>query len=451
MPEHSTIELSEYTPAQHAAAGSRVRYQRIVSVALLSATVLTASACVGEMGVGNPGNQYCTDCPVVGDDLVDENGGEPVSAPVGDERACAAVDPYAPVADTSFDYALAPRSLTTEDGDFIISRDEWQAVHSYAESCSQLPIDELQLRERLSLDSAESAQPFLPIADAYADVQSHALDWRDEVFPMTMRLAEDVLEYTAEAEFSYPQVQQLTARIIADPCDEEALAALQEEIAYLSDLAWMYLVRAEESEILLTDFAVAMAQDDGRLELLLEEYEGSQLASAEHYAELQGRIADEESVLPGLEKDYQHYLTVASTSVTYVWIWPFGTIAASSTASVYGKKAADTKRTIDQTKARIRDLKHEATKVERLSELLAEAALAVASTEDQVSSALPTVERVRGHWDSLSGDLDALAEILRESPQTAIPYLKYLQLELALSEWREVARLAQGFVENATL
>ncbi len=428
---------------------------------LIVATSLAGSGCIADIDVCDSSNETCVvgsvDDPSIDDPSIDNaSGDEPLEqedvgeAEPDDERACAGIDVHIPIEDLALDDALAPRSLMTEDGDFIITRDEWLAVHDYVESAAQLPSDEVQLRERLSLRSSESIEPFLPIVDAHTGLKIHALSWQDDVFPMTMRLAEDLLEYAVEAEISYPLAQQLIQRIIDDPCDTLALASLTEEIRYLSELSWIYHERAEESEVALATFATAMKQDNGHLEGLLDEYRRSHHASTTRYSALQLSIADEQTLLRKLESDYQHYVTVAATTPTYAWIWPFGTIAAASTAAIYGQKAANTKRSIDRTKARIGDLTHEATKIERLITLLAEAAQTVEASDERISLALPTVERARGHWDSLSGDLDALNDLLQQSPSTAIPQLKYLQIDLALSEWREVARLAQGFVENAS-
>lgn len=54
---------------------------------------------------------------------------------------------------------------------------------------------------------------------------------------------------------------------------------------------------------------------------------------------LRKEIMDDNAHKDNANKDYEHYCTIAGTTPTYAWIWPFGTIAAGSVAGIYGAKA----------------------------------------------------------------------------------------------------------------
>ena len=52
-------------------------------------------------------------------------------------------------------------------------------------------------------------------------------------------------------------------------------------------------------------------------------------------------IAETQRELDKASADYNYDVTVAATTPTYAWIFPFGTIPAVVVAGVYGKRATD--------------------------------------------------------------------------------------------------------------
>ena len=86
---------------------------------------------------------------------------------------------------------------------------------------------------------------------------------------------------------------------------------------------------------------LALVGHDGQSGLL-QEYDrkcGNQSAKV---AQIKQELAEASDALQAANDEYAHDVTVAATTPTYTWVWPFGTIAAGVVAGDYGKKATDT-------------------------------------------------------------------------------------------------------------
>ncbi|ACY13953.1 hypothetical protein Hoch_1399 [Haliangium ochraceum DSM 14365] len=344
---------------------------------------------------------------------------------------------------------LSPGALSDENNQFIIDQETWQKIQVYAETALRLPIDEPTMRLVLERDPAESFTDFVPLLTAYQATHAHAVDWDQNILPTSVELAVDISNYADKAGIYYGPLQQAIAAVVADSSDVGSRALVEALLNDLAADAVEYEAAALEVQNDLNAFAVQLNSDRGALSTLVTEYQQSHGATGEEVEELREREAEIDALIDQLRDDYAHAVKVAATTPTYAWVGPPGLICAATVAGIYGSQATEILRQINDLEDQLNALGTDIRQRERLRRSLAYATESVTEIEDAVAQAIPAVATIRGHWQSMHGDLAQIVTTMRDDLPTAIPLLQQLQVNLALSEWQSVGDKAEGYVLNA--
>jgi hypothetical protein len=294
----------------------------------------------------------------------------------------------------------------------------WLAYHNlilFSRWGERLPATERDLKLTLAMEDPGRYAWFSDMLSSYTDVKNISQNFDANVFTAIGDLTESLRLFaksakTAEDGDFNTIIDLLKAKQKDDALD--LILALQEQATANAE-------QAKGVNDALAKFASDLNIAEKQLEIVQEMVDKDSQTSQERIDQMQGGKEVEgslkyyEDLRDKAKKEYDHDVVVASTTPSYAWVCPFGTIAAATVAGVYGKKATVALRAYKEAMTQIEGEQREleiALKV-RSAQKLAMHGLGMAKQHCQ--DAINESEVVQKGWMTINGDLGAIAEKLR--------------------------------------
>lgn len=274
------------------------------------------------------------------------------------------------------------------------------------------------------------------LAAPAAEAERLATQWQDIAFPALRAMAEDIRDYG-----------QRIASEVPRNLPRDQLSALFSTLTTAAGAAQKRADGVYEHVVQLED---GCAQLRAKVDALHKLY----LARAENASAqtklLRKELEELSSAMPGHQEKYHHYVTVASTTVTYGWIPFFGWIAGGAVAGVYGAAAVAEKEIIDRDADRIAKITKNLSTQEHQIAILLRATQGLERMGNSFGRVLPTLQHTKGLWDAIRGDLQFLFERLQVVSDTQeFATLLQTELQIVVDGWRDVANHAADYLTHA--
>jgi hemolytic enterotoxin HBL len=353
-------------------------------------------------------------------------------------------------------FSIGPSALSDsgnpDSNGFSLSRPEWVSIQTYCTDGKALPTTEDAFRKSLGSGAPKDLSDFVQLIQAYKAINHHVTTWGDTTFPATVSLANDVYDYGVnKAPVYYPALLK-EAEILRDrPDDQQAKDALKAILDNLKKDADHRADKAGDVTKKVTAFAADTESDrltlvgpDGKAGLV-SYYDKRYGEKSKDVQELIKEISAQQLLLKAADEEYNHDVIVASTTPTYAWIWPIGTIAAAVVAGIYGKRAVEA---LDRARAARDKILHLQAKQEADANLMV--AINVAQTgmgtiTRDLSAALPVIQKIQGVWGGISADLSAISRMVDDDIRNVPPIIMDLGVDQAVKAWYNVAILADKY------
>lgn len=153
--------------------------------------------------------------------------------------------------------------------------------------------------------------------------------------------------------------------------------------------------------------------------------------------------------LDQVTEEYNHDVVVAATTPTYVWIFPFGTIPAVIVAGIYGDRATKAYKKMGELRDTIRNETAELNQKMSMTASLAISSKQVRKLAELVKKAIQPIEKMKGIWNAIKNDLDALNRTIKEDITKLPMCVKHMGVDKALEQWDKVAKEAEEYRRNA--
>ncbi|MBV8634659.1 MAG: alpha-xenorhabdolysin family binary toxin subunit A [Burkholderiaceae bacterium] len=339
---------------------------------------------------------------------------------------------------------------------FAMSATEWLAIQTYVVNALALPTTDAAFKASLGAGAPDSMTEFAPLISAYGVINGHCATWQNTVFPATVSLAAEVSQYGRTKAPTYYGAILAEADILSDdPTNAKALKALKAILDNLSAQASTYADRASAVADQIATFATNTRNDQVVLigsngdAGLYKTYNDKYGAASDDVKALMKDIAAQQLILDSANEEYKQDVIIASTSPTYAWVFPFGTIAAAVVAGVYGARAVEA---LDRAKAASDKIKADN------AQLAADAALMIGIHMAQkgmneiiqaLAGALPIIQKIQGIWGGLASDLKAIVTLIDTDIRQALPIIMDLGVDEAIQAWKDVAAEADNYRVNA--
>lgn len=357
-------------------------------------------------------------------------------------------------------YSIGPSSISepaVKGGPaFSMSRPEWIAVQTYVTDALALPTTDDAFRKSLGSGASSDLSDFQQLIAAYKKINGHVTTWQKTTYPATISLASDIYDYGMnKAPVYYPPILKEADILVDDPKNQKAKDALKaildnlkqdadERAGHAGDIAGQIKQFAEDTQADKTTM-VGPKGDAGLVKYYNDEY-GS---TSQQVEEISKEIKTQQLALKSANAEYDHDVIVASTTPTYVWVWPVGTIAAAVVAGVYGKRATEALDRARAAQQKINTLSAELAADANLMMAIHSAELGMNAIVRDISAALPVIQKIQGVWSGMSNDLASISKLIDNDIRNALPIIMNLGVDEATRAWHNVALAADAYRVNA--
>lgn len=346
-------------------------------------------------------------------------------------------------------------SERTDSSLFAMSTAEWLEIQLYVEKGIALPDTAEKLMKKLRLPSSTDLRPYADMFAIYHDINAHVLGWKNNIFPESVNLAKDVHSYSLSVGSLYEPIIHWADILVDNPSDNKAKIQLLHVMTTLSRTVRAYQLRCGRVAGQIQAFANQTLQDrihlsgsDGRSGL--HHIYKNRFNDAASIVDNIKRVLDEDyQLIRKLTKEYNYFTAEAAKTASYVWIWPFGTIAAGIKAGEYGKKASDAWNRIKKKEQEVENFSSDLYQKTQTLSILDALLYETTNITAPLSRGLSIIQSMEGSWKAIADDFDALATIVERNIIEALPCIKELGVENAIKSWEAVGRSADGYRKNA--
>ncbi len=218
----------------------------------------------------------------------------------------------------------------------------WRYLQIYSTWGLRLPKDRSSLLVNLQITDSTPYPFFDEMYESYDLIFLACELFQVKIFPQVVSVGSSILSYAKDAAKSDGAVFDLLKEMVTTSIDREGALEL------IGDLQGTVTKNVSKSAKVTEDlnlFKAKLIEAQSRLDAVGKTIQSNKDTSEEFIntanggADVIGSLAQLEAMKTQMKDDYDHYVVVAATTVTYAWVPIFGIIAAGAVAGVYGDKA----------------------------------------------------------------------------------------------------------------
>lgn len=360
--------------------------------------------------------------------------------------------------------ALKPNAIAdpgTVEGDkkgpgYILAKAEWAAIQVYARNALVLPTTGDEFRSSVDAPSDYDLSDFEKLIGAYFKIHEHVVFWQDEAFPSSVALASRVYQYGSQkVPVFYPAITTLADQLAQKPDDKALKAKLIAAIESIQATAQEFADESSAVAASIAKFSADSSTDNSTLvgpngdAGLVKYYDDKYGKASKEVQDLIEQITDAAKLVKIYMEEYHKDVTIAATTPTYAWIFPFGTIAGAVVAGVYGDKAVKALDKAQAAQAKVDELNAELKRDADLMNYIHLASGSMNTIVTQLAAALPAIQKLQGVWAAMASDLGRIVTIIDQDIKKAPPIIMSLGVDEASRAWASVSAAADNYRKTA--
>ncbi|CAK1712137.1 exported hypothetical protein [Vibrio crassostreae] len=350
--------------------------------------------------------------------------------------------------------------IDLDTDNFILKQQEWYQIQAYVEGALALPVTEASMKSTLSIPNDIPFSNFEALVQQYSSIHDTAFYWKKELYPSIVDLSLSLANYVQIKDFMLNPLSDALNEMLAKafsplPEDIEAVERNRKvAIAYLKSLqsfSMRYQQEVSDAGGNLLEFSATL--DTQKLQLdVLEGTHNSYLS--DDGSALQQRVNDINARITQLNKDYTHYVTVASTAVTYAWF----PLVAGPIMGVYGDKAEKARKLRNELQNEVKELQEQLTYTQKIYNSYHRSSESIDMISQQIENAIPHINKLKLNWQKMNADFTSLLVALEQAQNNADIMKDDAMLgaigalantTVAESNWSNISEKAKAFANNA--
>ncbi|MCC4786203.1 alpha-xenorhabdolysin family binary toxin subunit A [Vibrio splendidus] len=350
--------------------------------------------------------------------------------------------------------------IDLDTDNFILKQQEWYQIQAYVEGALALPVTEASMKSTLSIPNDIPFSNFQALVEQYSNIHDTAFYWKKDLYPSIVGLSLSLANYAQIKDYMLTPLSDALNEMLAKafsplPEDIEAVERNRKmAIAYLKSLQnFSMKYQQEVSDVGGNLLAFSATLDTQKLQLDVLEGTHNGYLSDDGSA-LQQRVNDINARITQLNKDYTHYVTVASTAVTYAWF----PLVAGPIMGVYGDKAEKARKLRNELQNEVKELQEQLTYTQKIYNSYHRSSESIEIISQQIENAIPHINKLKLNWQKMNADFTSLlvaleqaqdnADIMRDDTMLgAIGALA--NTTVAESNWSNISEKAKAFANNA--
>ncbi|PTP88160.1 hypothetical protein CWO04_07020 [Vibrio splendidus] len=350
--------------------------------------------------------------------------------------------------------------IDLDTDNFILKQQEWYQIQAYVEGALALPVTEASMKSTLSIPNDIPFSNFQALVEQYSNIHDTAFYWKKDLYPSIVGLSLSLANYAQVKDYMLTPLSDALNEMLAKafsplPEDIEAVERNRKmAIAYLKSLQnFSMKYQQEVSDVGGNLLGFSATLDTQKLQLDVLEGTHNGYLSDDGSA-LQQRVNDINARITQLNKDYTHYVTVASTAVTYAWF----PLVAGPIMGVYGDKAEKARKLRNELQNEVKELQEQLTYTQKIYNSYHRSSESIEIISQQIENAIPHINKLKLNWQKMNADFTSLlvaleqaqdnADIMRDDTMLgAIGALA--NTTVAESNWSNISEKAKAFANNA--
>ncbi|TKF97878.1 hypothetical protein FCV71_06005 [Vibrio lentus] len=350
--------------------------------------------------------------------------------------------------------------IDLDTDNFILKQKEWYQIQAYVEGALALPVTEASMKSTLSIPNDIPFSNFQALVEQYSNIHDTAFYWKKDLYPSIVGLSLSLANYAQIKDYMLTPLSDALNEMLAKafsplPEDIEAVERNRKmAIAYLKSLQnFSMKYQQEVSDVGGNLLGFSATLDTQKLQLDVLEGTHNGYLSDDGSA-LQQRVNDINARITQLNKDYTHYVTVASTAVTYAWF----PLVAGPIMGVYGDKAEKARKLRNELQNEVKELQEQLTYTQKIYNSYHRSSESIEIISQQIENAIPHINKLKLNWQKMNADFTSLlvaleqaqdnADIMRDDTMLgAIGALA--NTTVAESNWSNISEKAKAFANNA--
>ncbi|PMN25401.1 hypothetical protein BCT41_20550 [Vibrio splendidus] len=350
--------------------------------------------------------------------------------------------------------------IDLDTDNFILKQQEWYQIQAYVEGALALPVTEASMKSTLSIPNDIPFSNFQALVEQYSNIHDTAFYWKKDLYPSIVGLSLSLANYAQIKDYMLTPLSDALNEMLAKafsplPEDIEAVERNRKmAIAYLKSLQnFSMKYQQEVSDVggSLLEFSATLDTQKLQLDVLEGTHNGY---LSDDGSALQQRVNDINARITQLNKDYTHYVTVASTAVTYAWF----PLVAGPIMGVYGDKAEKARKLRNELQNEVKELQEQLTYTQKIYNSYHRSSESIEIISQQIENAIPHINKLKLNWQKMNADFTSLlvaleqaqdnADIMRDDTMLgAIGALA--NTTVAESNWSNINEKAKAFANNA--
>ncbi|MEZ9346467.1 alpha-xenorhabdolysin family binary toxin subunit A [Vibrio splendidus] len=350
--------------------------------------------------------------------------------------------------------------IDLDTDNFILKQQEWYQIQAYVEGALALPVTEASMKSTLSIPNDIPFSNFQALVEQYSNIHDTAFYWKKDLYPSIVGLSLSLANYAQIKDYMLTPLSDALNEMLAKafsplPEDIEAVERNRKmAIAYLKSLQnFSMKYQQEVSDVggSLLEFSATLDTQKLQLDVLEGTHNGY---LSDDGSALQQRVNDINTRITQLNKDYTHYVTVASTAVTYAWF----PLVAGPIMGVYGDKAEKARKLRNELQNEVKELQEQLTYTQKIYNSYHRSSESIEIISQQIENAIPHINKLKLNWQKMNADFTSLlvaleqaqdnADIMRDDTMLgAIGALA--NTTVAESNWSNISEKAKAFANNA--
>ncbi|MFA0014106.1 alpha-xenorhabdolysin family binary toxin subunit A [Vibrio lentus] len=350
--------------------------------------------------------------------------------------------------------------IDLDTDNFILKQQEWYQIQAYVEGALALPVTEASMKSTLSIPNDIPFSNFEALVQQYSSIHDTAFYWKKELYPSIVDLSLSLANYVQIKDFMLNPLSDALNEMLAKafsplPEDIEAVERNRKvAIAYLKSLqSFSMRYQHEVSDVggNLLEFSATLDTQKLQLDVLEGTHNGY---LSDDGSALQQRVNDINARITQLNKDYTHYVTVASTAVTYAWF----PLVAGPIMGVYGDKAEKARKLRNELQNEVKELQEQLTYTQKIYNSYHRSSESIDMISQQIENAIPHINKLKLNWQKMNADFTSLLVALEQAQNNADIMKDDAMLgaigalantTVAESNWSNISEKAKAFANNA--
>ncbi|MEZ8360495.1 alpha-xenorhabdolysin family binary toxin subunit A [Vibrio splendidus] len=350
--------------------------------------------------------------------------------------------------------------IDLDTDNFILKQQEWYQIQAYVEGALALPVTEASMKSTLGIPNDIPFSNFQALVEQYSNIHDTTFYWKKELYPSIVGLSLSLANYAQIKDYMLTPLSDALNEMLAKafsplPADIEAVERNRKmAIAYVKSLQNFSMKYQQEVSDVggnLLEFSATLGTQKLQLDVLEGTHNGY---LSDDGSALQQRVNDINARITQYNKDYTHYVTVASTAVTYAWF----PLVAGPIMGVYGDKAEKARKLRNELQNEVKELQEQLTYTQKIYNSYHRSSESIEIISQQIENAIPHINKLKLNWQTMNADFTSLLAALEQAQDNADIMKDNAMLgaigaltntTVAESNWSNISEKAKAFANNA--